>query len=63
MFYVGPLPPVLGLMNLIENDRDPSEDNFRNYLSYMREITNQLEEFTRDLNKVYTKKKAKAKDE
>jgi hypothetical protein len=52
---------MLGLMNLIENDRDLSEDKFRNYLSYMREITNQMEEFTRNLNKIYTKKKQRQK--
>ncbi|GAB3332142.1 hypothetical protein GCM10027429_11230 [Marivirga atlantica] len=56
-----PVTSMLGLMNLIENDRDLSEDKFRNYLSYMREITNQMEEFTRNLNKIYTKKKQRQK--
>lgn len=54
-----PVTSILGMINLIESEKELSYEKFMEYSDYLKIITNELEEFTQNLNKVYSEKKEK----
>ena len=53
-----PVSTMLGLMAIIEKE-EMDEEGFKEYAGYIKVVSEELERFTRQLNEVYIKKKAK----
>lgn len=53
----GPIANLVGLSNSIENEQNLERKVLYEYLDYIREASSQLDQYTRDLNIIYEKKK------
>lgn len=51
-----PVTNLLGLTSLIENEKKLTEQNIREYSEFIHSVARELDQFTRDLDKVYRKK-------
>lgn len=54
-----PVTSMLGVTNLLELEKELSSEKIREYSGYITTITEELEEFTRELDKIYSEKKQK----
>lgn len=54
-----PVTTMLGITNLLESEDNLSQDKINEYSGYIQSISKELEEFTQELNKVYSEKKTK----
>jgi len=54
-----PVTTMLGIMNLIDSEQKLSEEKLKEYSEYIKAVTKELEEFTINLNKIYSEKKQK----
>ncbi|MGK0413038.1 MAG: hypothetical protein ACJA1B_001240 [Polaribacter sp.] len=52
-----PLTTILGITNLVELEHEQSTEKLKEYWGYVKTASEELEEFTRKLNKVYSEKK------
>lgn len=56
-----PVANLLGLTTMIENENF-NEINFREYIGYIKTVSDELENFTRKLNETYSLKNKKIAD-
>lgn len=54
-----PVTSMLGIINLFESEDNLSQEEIMQYSGYIKSISKELDEFTQELNHVYSKKKAK----
>ncbi|WP_154856748.1 GAF domain-containing protein [Cyclobacterium xiamenense] len=54
-----PVTNLLGLTKLISNEEKIDEINLREYSGYIQTVAEEMEEFTKQLNEIYQKKKEK----
>lgn len=54
-----PVTSMLGITNLLESDQELSIKKLKKYSGYIKTVANELDKFTRKLNKVYSEKKKK----
>jgi len=52
-----PVTTMLGITNLIETEDDLSREKIIEYSGFIKSISKELDQFTRELNKVYSEKK------
>jgi hypothetical protein len=54
-----PITTILGITNLLELEHELSIEKLKEYSGYIKTVSEELEEFTRKLNEVYSEKKLK----
>ncbi|TVZ51362.1 GAF domain-containing protein [Dokdonia sp. Hel_I_53] len=54
-----PVTTMLGITNLLESEANLSHEQIIEYSGYLKAISKELEEFTQELNEVYSEKKTK----
>ena len=54
-----PVTTILGITNLLETEQELSSEKLKEYSGYIKTVSEELEEFTRKLNEVYSEKKLK----
>ena len=52
-----PVTTLLGLSNLIESEENISNSKLKEYVGYVKNVSQEMDEYTRNLNKIYQKKK------
>lgn len=52
-----PITSMLGVVNLIDTEKDLSSEKLKEYSGFMKSIANEMEAFTRHLNQIYAEKK------
>src|SRR5688500_17722426 len=52
-----PVATLLGLNDLIDSEKNISKSKLMEYVGYIKKVSQEMDEYTRSLNKIYQKKR------